>query len=138
MYNSANIGTTSDSTAVLTFNSERWDTGNFHSTATNTSRLTAPTAGLYMIGGHVAFATNGTDYREVRIRLNGTTHLASQATGAGVSIDPTRMSVTTTYQLAAGDYVELTVVQSSGGALDVIAEGNNSPEFWIVRLGSQA
>jgi hypothetical protein len=138
VYNNANLSLTTGTLTALTFNSERWDTGNFHSTSVNTGRLVAPTAGLYEIGGSVQFASNGTGTRDIRIRLNGSTALAIDiwTAIAGGSVQP--VQVTTVYQLAAGDYVELLAAQTSGGNLNVEVAANYSPEFWIVRLGSQA
>jgi hypothetical protein len=136
VYNSANISITNNTVTALTFDSERWDNGDLHSTSANTSRLTAPITGLYEIGGCVRIAANATGIRSAMIRLNGTTDIASiteptPSAGAASDFNPS-----TPYQLAAGDYVELTVYQNSGGALNVTAAGNFSPEFWMVRLPS--
>jgi hypothetical protein len=120
--------------AALAFNAERFDTHAFHDPATNNSRLTVPAGlgGLYLLGGHVTWAAGAGNRRQVAIRLNGATtiEVADQA-GAG---SPSQ-SATTTYRLAAGDYAELTVYQDSGGALNVSAFSNFSPEFWLIRMG---
>lgn len=119
---------------ALAFNSERFDNNSIHDVTTNNSRLTCNTAGLYLISGHIQYATStaGT-YRQLGILLNGATQLAM------VLISPpnalAKMSVATVYQLAAGDYVELTTSQDSGGALDVTVAANYSPEFMMVRVG---
>ena len=133
--NSANIShTSSGSYQALTFNSERVDVGAMHDTVTNTSRLTVPSggAGLFLIGGCIEFAANATGLRGVQIRLNGSTIIAIQeapSVGAG-SAHP--IAVTTAYQLADGDYLELMGKQSSGGSLNMLATTNYSPEFWAV------
>lgn len=133
--NSANIShTSSGSYQALTFNSERVDVGGMHDTVTNTGRITVPSGGggLYLIGGCIEFAANATGLRGAQIRLNGTTVIAVQeapSVGAG-SAHP--IMVTTAYQLAAGDYVELMGKQSSGGSLNMLATGNYSPEFWAI------
>lgn len=135
VFNSANIAITTGTVTALTFDSERYDNGSLHSTSANTSRLTAPITGLYMIGGHVRFAANATGTRQVLIRLNGATFLEPDSKanlGAGAAVD---FTVTTAYQLVAGDYVELIVFQDSGGNLNVTAAGNLSPEFWMHRVG---
>lgn len=131
VYNSANISLTTATTTALTFNSERYDVGGCHSTSSNTSRLTVPTgeAGVYTIGGAVEFASNTTGERILAIRLNGTTDLARQRVdSAGGQV---ALTVFTDYALVAADYVELTAYQSSGGALNVLATGNFSPESWM-------
>lgn len=118
----------------LAFNSERWDSAALHSTLSNNSRLTAVQAGIYLITGSVYFANSSTSgRREVYILLNNTTVIANQHYTAASS-GSTNMVVTTAYQLAVGDYVELGVWQDSGGALAVSSVGNTSPEFSMTRL----
>lgn len=134
VYNSANISITSGALQELTFNSERWDTSAFHSTVSNTDRLTVPAAhgGIYVIAGHVAFAASGVGDRQIEILLNGTTSLAVSRvpppSGQG------RMSITTVVELSDADYITLRVLQTSGGALNVLAAGNYSPELSLVRI----
>lgn len=130
VYNSAAISLTHNTDAALTFNSERYDVGGCHSTASNTSRITIPAGegGKYLLTGHVEFASNATGDRQLSFRLNGTTVLAAQRVGANGS-SVTILSLSTVYALAAGDYVELWALQSSGGALNATASGNYSPEF---------
>jgi hypothetical protein len=138
VYNSATISTTSGAFTALTFNTERWDTDEIHSTSSNTGRLTCVTPGIYSITGHVLWAANATGQRIVQIRLNGSTYIGGgdrrmAATGGAL----TAQNAVTTHRLAAGDYVELVALQESGGALNVATPGANdpmSPEFsmtWI-------
>lgn len=119
--------------AVLAFNSERFDTDTIHDTAANNSRLTCKTAGVYQIVANVAFAANATGRRIVGIRLNGSTTIARQSLNA-LATGMTQIVVTTQYQLAVNDYVEVEVYQDSGGDLAVSATGNYSPEFSMVRM----
>lgn len=129
-YNNANIShSSSGSYQFLTFNSERKDTDTMHSTSSNTGRITATTAGFYEIGGCVEFASNATGLRGLEIRLNGSTVIVTTDVAA-ISGAGTDLNVSTMYQLAAADYVELGAYQSSGGTLNVSAVGNYSPEFW--------
>lgn len=135
VYNSANISIPDSSFTNLTFNSERFDTGSIHSTSSNTGRLTAPVTGKYLISASLAFVNNATGLRIAGILLNGTTNLAAQSTAAfaGTSAN---FSLTTIYHLTAGDYVEVSVYQTSGGPLNVSASGNFSPEFSMILLGT--
>lgn len=135
VFNSGALSINNATPTVTTFDSERWDNGDLHSTSANTGRLTAPVTGLYVVGASVSFASNGTGYREVRLRLNGTTSIAID-TRAAITGQPTRVVISTEYRLAAGDYVEVVVEQTSGGALNVEASGNWSPEAWAHRIGS--
>lgn len=134
VFNSAAFGTTTGAGAVVTFDSERYDNDAIHSVAANTSRLTVVTPGNYFIFGSVVWAgAAGAGLREVGIRLNGATLLATQDDFPGAAAES--QSVSTAYQLAVGDFVELFVIQTSGGNLNVNATGNTSPEFGMTWLG---
>lgn len=132
VYNGANISIANATLTALTFNSERYDTDAIHDTASNTSRLTCKTAGKYLIGGNAAWGSTGTDERRLQIRLNGATLIASWVGNSGANMN---MYVATVYDLAVNDYVELMVYQATGGAINVTAAGNYSPEFWMHRIG---
>lgn len=134
VFNSAAITLTSGVGAVLTFDSERFDTGNLHSTVSNTSRLTAPITGLYLIGASVEFAANATGIRQFTLRLNGTTIIGVIDQVLSSAGGVTWLTTDTIYRLVAGDYVEVVAAQNSGGNLNVNASGNYSPEFWMFRL----
>lgn len=134
VYNDANISTPDSTLTALTFNQERYDTGALHSTSANTSRLTCVTAGKYAIFGCVEWVANTTGYRQLAIRLNGTTYIASRTQPAMTGV-ATQAVIATTYSLAAADYVELMVSQTSGGALNVAVQGNYSPEFGMSFVG---
>jgi hypothetical protein len=134
VYNNANISIADATTTALTFNTERYDTGvpsEQHSTSTNTGRLTCVRPGLYQIGCAVAFDANATGHRFVSIRLNGSTIIAQDGRMAVTTASiGTSFAPSTEYRLASGDYAEVTVLQNSGGALNVLALGNYSPEFY--------
>lgn len=129
VYNNANIShTTSGTQQALTFNSERYDTDTMHSTAVNTGRITFTTAGTYAVFANIEFASNATGYRSLEFRINGATFIASNVAQTNAT-QVTRMALYTEYVFSAGDYVECIANQSSGGALNIVANGNYSPEF---------
>ena len=130
-YNSAAISIPNNTETALTFDSERWDTDTMHSTVSNTGRLTATTAGQYVISANIGFAANATGYRYCTIRLNGVTPIASHA-AVGFSNDTNYFNLSTTYNLAATDYVDIVVFQNSGAALNVTSAPNASPEFGML------
>lgn len=131
VFNSTNIAIANDTSTALTFDTERWDTDGMHSGATP-SRLTINTPGKYYIYGHVEWGNPGTGFVvQLSITLNGATILASHREPA---IDTARQSVSTHYELSAGDYVELIVLQTSGASLNVQASPNFSPEFGVVKV----
>jgi hypothetical protein len=134
VYNSANLGLSDNTQVILSFDSERYDTGELHSTSTNPSRLTAQQAGKYLITGHADFQANAAGLRQLQIVLNQVTSLAASSLPA-VAAATTRVSVSTIYHLNAGDFVQLWAYQSSGGLLYVLATPNLSPEFAIQWVG---
>lgn len=124
-------GTTSvtSSWVALAFAAENFDTDTMHDNATNNTRITFTHAGKYMVGGGWYGATNtptGT-----RIKLNGTTVIASQVDGnAGVNLEFSQVS--TFYNFSASDYIELegysnTTQNSSGDA---------QTHFWAYRVAA--
>lgn len=134
VYNDAAISIPDNTVTLLTFNQERYDTANIHSTASNTGRLTAPITGIYDIFGHIAYAANSTGTREILIRLNGATYIAvHDETGPSATLTH-QQSISTHWLLNAGDYVELIAYQNSGGSLNVTSTSAYTPEFgmtWI-------
>lgn len=136
VYHNASQSITTATTTALAFNSERADTNTIHDTVTNNSRLTCQTAGVYYITASVQFAANATGFRQVGIRLNGTTALAFQRTPSPGGSDAALLTISTAYALSAADYVEATVYQNSGGSLNVDTSANFTPEFMMVRLGA--
>jgi hypothetical protein len=135
VFHSANQSTTSGVFLSVAFDSERFDTDTIHDTVTNNTRLTCKTAGKYLITASIEIAFNATGTRIATLRLNGVTPLASMSVPAAATGSvPTRLTPTTIYDLAVNDYVEVQAWQDSGGALNVSAAGNYSPEFMMVRV----
>jgi hypothetical protein len=132
VYNTASISLANGAGTALTFDTERFDVGGFHSTSVNTGRLTIPVAGTYLVGANVQYAANATGVRQGYIRLNGTTVLVANLVPAVTGGVVTEQVLVTMYNFAANDYVELVAFQNSGGALNLVAVGNYSPEFWIM------
>ena len=63
VYNSGNISINDSAWTALTFDSERTDTEDEHSTVANTNRLTANQPGVRVISGHIEWAANATGRR---------------------------------------------------------------------------
>jgi len=105
---------------ALTSNEENFDNDAMHSTVSNTSRITATTAGRYLLLGTVVFAANATGVRQVTFRVDGTTTLVPNVqvqavTSGGSSTALTLMGFVT---LTAGQYVELMARHTAGAALN--------------------
>ena len=135
VYNSANISIPHNTNTILTFDSERWDTDTIHDTTTNTSRLTCKTAGKYIISAGVEFSADTAQQRQVKILLNGTTVIAYHSNDTS-NVPTPRFAISTPYNLAVNDYVEVQVYQNSGSALNVVAASAYSPEFSIQMIAA--
>lgn len=134
--NSADLSIPNATETALTFDTETFDNDGIHSTSANTDRLTIATPGLYLITASVSFLANATGYRQVAIKLNGSTKLVVQeakSNGAGNEDD---LSVSTVYALVATDYVTASVYQNSGGSLTLNHASAYSPVFAVVRLSA--
>jgi hypothetical protein len=99
---------------ALTYDSENYDTDSFHSTSSNTSRLTIPSGkgGKYQINAYVNWDNNATGRRIFVLYKNGVYNKAlANETSSGY------LGQTGAYviELVATDYIEIFVYQDSGG-----------------------
>lgn len=137
VFNSTGQTITTATPTALTFDSENYDTSAFHSTSSNTSRLTIPTGldGYYIVGANIFWTATAGGRRYLRLQTNGTTIVAGVEIGsvADATAAPSQM-VEVPLLLSAGDYVEVVVLQSSGGNLN-ISTAVLVPNFWMYRLG---
>jgi hypothetical protein len=121
---------------VIAFDSEDFDNDTIHSTVTNTSRLTIVTAGRYLISGIIPYDLNGTGYREARVTKNTVSFingLRAMIPASGAVATVVALPALET-PLIAGDFLELSAVQSSGGSLSTSATNGVFPVLrarWI-------
>lgn len=138
IYNSANYTISNATETKLTFDTEILDTDGFHSTSTNTSRITIPTGkgGKYYVFAWGGYANNTTGYRQMEIIINnavGTPWRAgndSASSANNMGLGPAGVAV-----LAAGDYIEVRTYQNSGGSLTLYG-GANDLQFGALYLGA--
>ena len=112
---------------IVTFNSEFFDTDGFHSTASNTGRITIPSGkgGKYLFIAS-AFFVNLASGKEARFYKNGNQLLSYGWTSAsGVA----GTSISAIIDLVATDYIEFRVVQGSGGNADLYKSGGGAGEY---------
>lgn len=121
-------------TVIGTTATETVDTHNYHSDVTNRSRLTVPSGlgGTHMTFGRTSFAYDATGHRRTNIMKNNDgTHITIMQVDAVTTVGATTViSNFWVGRLSAGDYVESTVLQNSGSAMNVTMS-----VFGIVRLG---
>lgn len=136
---SANQSIANGTITTVLFDTETKDTDAYHSTVSNTGRITIPKTGVYLVEYMVTFAANTTGQRYAWIALNGST--SNRFDGymliSASSSDSTAVGGTAIMSLAATDYVETMVFQNSGGALNVSGGATaGACRFAITRLGS--
>jgi hypothetical protein len=110
-----------DTGTDIAFSSEERDTDSYHSTSSNTDRVTIPTGlgGWYAIHAWVEWGASTAGRRQAIITVGGTD--AIEARGAPVNAGVSNQIVSGELLLSAGDIVRLNVAQTSGGALGAVA-----------------
>jgi hypothetical protein len=131
--NSATQNVANSTDTFPTFNQEVFDTDAFHSTSVDTNRLTVPAGlgGYYLITGYVSFEGNATGYRQAGYRINGSTEITPVLYSSNGTATAT-LNFQHIANLSAGDYVEMRLVQSSGGTLFIY--GGGSTRFGMAKL----
>lgn len=104
---------------VITFDTESFDTDAFHSTSTNTGRITIPSgkAGKYLVTAQI-MSNSATFQTQGGMRKNGSSVFTYYAPK-----DPVApcVLINMIIDLAVADYLEIFVYQGSGVAKDVLA-----------------
>jgi hypothetical protein len=123
-----------ETTTLISWNTETFDTDAYHDNSTNPSRFTAPATGYYAVGCNIDWASGGSAGNRIAwlIKNGATTGIFGNTTV--VSNNQVRYNLNTIVQLTAGDYVEVNVYQSSGGSLN-LSHSDNALAFWIQRIG---
>lgn len=137
-FNSAAISVGNGAGQKLTFDSELFDSNSFHSTVTNTGRLTVPAggAGVYLVTAQIDWASSTSGIRAMNILLNNGNNIANLGNIYNTTGGTAPMGLVAIYKFADADFIELAVFQNSGGALNVAGTANQSPYFGMVRIGT--
>jgi len=137
LWKSANQAINNATYTAITFDSENFDTDAYHSTSSNTSRITIPSGlgGKYMMVFTAGFAASATGIRGAALYKNGVqTHIMFQISASSAA--DTFIAGSQIMNLTAADYVELFLYQSSGGPLDVKGLSDLSTTFSCEYLGA--
>ena len=136
VYNSATQVIADSTFTVLTFDSEEFDTDSYHSTITNTGRITCTSEGKYLFNAQATFPIGTTGRLLMRFRKNGTTTVETGSFdyAFGASGDDS-VSISKILDVEANDYFEFLVYQTTGGDLDCFS-GLATTWFQAAYLGA--
>lgn len=103
---------------AVTWATEDFDTDGYHSTSTNTSRITIPAgkAGKYLVNAFVTWDPNTTNSRYIAIYKNGTSF--KNFSWKAQDIYPA-IQANVVINLAENDYIQVYVYQDSGSNRDI-------------------
>jgi hypothetical protein len=108
---------------IIIFDTVEFDSDNMYDTV-NPSRLVIPSDGVYQIMGQVIFSLQASaGVRAVGILANGSITIGNQ----GITTNGANtfgINVGSIYNFKKGDYIEMNVYQTSGGALDITSDNN--------------
>lgn len=134
-YRNAAQGTTNDGAAYkVQLDAENYDSqNNFDSTTNN--RFTAPTTGLYMITGQVAYAGAMTDQFTygALIYVNGAEVTDARITASGT--DSVKVQISDIRLLTAGDYIELYYITDNGAGDSGLDTGSEDTYMAVAKIG---
>ena len=135
VFKSATQSISNSTVTDLTFDSETFDTDAFHSTSSNTDRLTVPAgkAGKYLVIAKMSFNGGVNGIRQVFIYKN-TTEI-EVLTWQNTSNSNADMCLSTIVDLAVADYVKMVCWQNNGGSLNANS-GSAYTAFSMEYLGA--
>ena len=125
---------TNNTFEAITFGAETYDTDAWHSTGSNTERITPLAAGLYLVVGSLEFASHVTGLRALRLLINsstiGQTTVGATATGAPM------LTCSALYRAnGSSDYFQMHGYQNSGGALNT-STTTSAPWLHVTWIGA--
>jgi hypothetical protein len=116
--------------AVVTWNTEDWDTGSYHDTGSNTDRMTVTNAGYYEAKGQIVL-TNllAGQWVLCRIQRYNSSNVVQETVCGMISSNPAvttiRVNCSGECNMAAGDYVKLSAQVQSDTSADI------STDSWL-------
>lgn len=133
VYNNANQSIATAVATAITFNAKQIDNRD-HFDINNPTKLTIRESGIYRIDANVSIQNNATGTRQLIIRLNGTTAIATIRNTA-INGEHTELYCGCVYELKEGDYIEMIAFQNSGSALNVYYAPYCSPLLSLAKIG---
>lgn len=114
---------TTATTSAIAWDTEVRDDAAYWSSGSAT-RLTAPATDWYIVAFGIDWQDSSTGKRVMDIRANGSSYLYSTSEIPGSADTGPNMTISAPVHLAAGEYVECTVYQDSGGNRTVTGRGS--------------
>jgi hypothetical protein len=123
---------------TLTFNAEFFDTDGFHSTSSNTDRITIPSGkgGKYLVNylGYYDSAGGNAYPTQTRLYKNGSTQIANSYTDVQDN-SSVGIQFSGIFDLVAGDYLNIQVYQASGDTKNLYTTSTEG-QFSVQYLGA--
>ena len=132
---SGNLSIANNTAVAVTMQAEVHDNDAIVDIAGAPTRLTIKTAGFYHVYARMTWAANGTGFRWGYVRMDGSKTLGGNVGGAN-GIFETYVNVSFVREFAVGEYLELMVLQTSGGALNLNYIADESPYFGAYWIGA--
>lgn len=119
-YYTSTYSINSTNETVLPLDTDEVDVGGLHDPSVNNTRITIPVGGdgFYLISGHATFAPNATGRRIAYLKKNGIGGYLRAVDLTPSATVQTVVEISTMVNLVAGDYIEISAYQDSGGALN--------------------
>jgi hypothetical protein len=136
IYGTSNPSIANNTLTTISFGAELFDSDNFHDNTTNNSRITIPAgkAGKYLITGASSFVSNSTGIRSIRFYKNGSL-IYNYVIQAG-TVTNTFQNISYLADLAVNDYIELIAYQTSGGALTMTNDSQDTTFLAVTYQGA--
>jgi len=137
LWKSADQSAANNTDVTLTFDNEIFDTDGFHSTSSNTDRITIPTgkAGKYSLTGQITFSSNSTGQRWITI-THSVDGVIARSNVTALSGDAMWIQATGIASAAVGEYFVLKAYQTSGSTLTAIGGDKAYTTFSATYLGA--
>lgn len=124
------------------FDTEVADSWGWHSTVTNTNRVTPNVAGWFLVTGKTAYSSSTGGGRVSYIYRNGSVINGSgfyqNMAGVGAGTQSVMTFPTPVYLNGSTDYVTLNTIQNSGGAINTFVAGGEMSSLSVVLLRAEA
>ena len=124
--------------ATINWGSESFDTDSYHSTSTDTDRITIPAgkSGKFLVYGQWTIAA-GTGFRGTDVRLNGSSylHIGQVVNCSATAGDEPNMLFSFVADLVATDYLTMRIYQNSGASKTYFSQAYYT-RFGVAYLGA--